>query len=385
MRIALFSEVYWPMVSGVSMTLLRLVNELQARGHVVRVYSATYPLPDGVPDRPEVFRCPSKPFFLAPDVQSTTIRQEAVTADLADFQPDLVHVLTEWTLGRRGLRAARELDIPIIMSAHTDYERYAASYGIGNWVAPAAWAYLRWFYRFGHKVLAPSRSYERFLNDRGIWHTGIWTRGVDATAFHPRFRSDAFRARYGVGPEGVLVSNIGRLAPEKNIGLLLDAWERLGAAKRGAQLLLVGQGLMEPAIRERALPDVHLLGTQHGADLSTAYASSDVFAFPSVTETFGNALLEAMACGVASVVADKGGQIEFVEPDGTSLVATSSDVESFGASLERLIGDAALRQRLGARARLVAEQRGWSEIYDQLLEDYAGTIAVRRDDALVAA
>ena len=118
---------------------------------------------------------------------------------------------------------------------------------------------------------------------------------------------------------------------------------------------------------------------------NTAYASSDLFAFPSVTETFGNALLEAMACGVASVVADKGGQIEFVEPDGTSLVATSSDVESFGASLERLIGDAAQRQRLGARARLVAEQRGWSEIYDQLLEDYAGTIAVRRDDALVAA
>ena len=385
MRIALFSEVYWPMVSGVSMTLLRLVNELQARGHQVRVYSATYPLPEGAVDRPEVYRCPSKPLFLAPDVQTTTVRQESITQDLAAFQPDVVHILTEWTLGRRGLRAARDLGVPIIMSAHTDYERYARSYGIGSWLAPAGWAYLRWFYHYGHRVLAPSRSYERLLNERGVWHTGIWTRGVDAEQFHPRFRSEAFRARYGVAPDGVLVSNIGRLAPEKNIDLLLDVWTQLGDRKQGAQLLLVGKGLMEPAILERALPDVHLLGMQHGEDLSTAYASTDVFAFPSVTETFGNVLLEAMACGTASVVARKGGQMEFVQPGATSLVAEPDDAQTLGDALARLIDEKELRQRLGRQSREVAELRTWPAIYDRLLADYGETIAAKRSLELAVA
>ena len=384
MRIALFSEVYWPMVSGVSLTLRRLVDALQARGHEVRVYSATYDLPPGVADRPEVFRCPSKPLFIAPEVHVTNVRQEEITGDLAAFQPDLVHLLTEWTLGRRGLRAARDLDVPLVMSAHTDYERYARDYGL-SFIVPAAWAYLRWFYRYAHKVLAPTAIYERHLNERGVWHTGIWTRGVDANAFNPRFRSEAFRARYGVGPDGVLVTNIGRLAPEKNIDLLLDAWARLGERKRGAQLLLVGQGLMEPMIRERNLPDVHLLGMQHGEDLATAYASADIFAFPSVTETFGNVLLEAMASGVASAVARKGGQMEFVQEGRTSLVAEPNDPQAFAEVLARLVADAPLRRALGAGARRMAEARGWDAIFDRLVVDYEEAIAAHRSAGVLAA
>src|SRR6185503_3649053 len=147
------------MVSGVGVTLLRLTDALQARGHAVRVYSATYALPDGVPDRPEVHRSPSVPFFLYPDVQWGFPRLREVVDDLAAFQPDIVHVATEFSLGIAGLKAARQLDLPLIESAHTDYDQYAARYGV-PWALRAGWHYLRWFYGQAHRVLCPSRIYE---------------------------------------------------------------------------------------------------------------------------------------------------------------------------------------------------------------------------------
>ena len=126
MRIALFSEVYWPMVSGVGVTLLRLVKALEGRGHELRVYSASYPIPKGYSDRPEVHRSPSIPLFLYPDVQWAFPRLRDVTEDLARFRPDVVHVATEFALGLAGLKAARQLKLPVIASAHTDYDKYAA-------------------------------------------------------------------------------------------------------------------------------------------------------------------------------------------------------------------------------------------------------------------
>lgn len=383
MRIAFFSEVYWPMVSGVSLTLKRTVDALQARGHVVRVYSCTYPLPQGQPDRPEVFRSPSKALFVAPEVQIASVGQLEVTTDLAEFQPDVVHVLTEWNMGRRGLRAARDLDLPIVMSAHTDYEAYASNYGL-KWVIPAGWAYLRWFYRHAHKVLCPSPQYERHLHERGVWHTGLWSRGVNPADFSPAFRSAAFRAAHGIGPDDVLVTYIGRVAPEKNIGLMLDAWEMLGDRRGTAKFLLVGDGLMDDEIRRRALPGVLRLGHQHGRALGTAYASADIYAFASVTETFGNSLLEAMASGLPSVVAAAGGVLDFAADGRTSLLARPGSAEHFARQLGRLLDDAALRRTLGEGALATARARTWDRVFDGLERDYQAAIAAGRGAELLA-
>ena len=188
MRIALFSEVYWPMVSGVGVTLLRLTKALQQRGHVVRVYSASYTLPPGQPDRPEVHRSPSVPLFLYPDVQWAFPRQRDIVEDLRAFQPDVAHVATEFAVGLAGLKAARQLRLPVIASAHTDYDKYAARYGV-EWAVRLGWHYLRWFYGQAYRVLCPSQMYQQHLRSRGVMHTGIWSRGVDPLEFHPRFRS----------------------------------------------------------------------------------------------------------------------------------------------------------------------------------------------------
>ena len=376
MRIALFSEVYWPMVSGVGVTLLRLTDALQARGHEVRVYSATYPLPEGVADRPEVHRSPSVPFFLYPDVQWAFPRLREVVDDLSAFRPDIVHVATEFSLGIAGVKAARQLGLPLIASAHTDYDQYAARYGV-TWALRAGWHYLRWFYGQAHRVLCPSRVYQESVHTHGVLHTGIWSRGVDPGVFAPRFRSESYRAGLGVGPDDLLVTYIGRIAREKNLGLLLEAWEMLAPERRGARLVLVGRGPLEDDLRRRKIPGVHVSGLLQGAALSAAYASADVFAFPSSTETFGNSLLEAMGSGLPSLVAASGGVLEFAEHGENAWLVEPDSAPAIADGLRRLLADAALRQRLAAGALRSARARDWATVYDRLLEDYRLAVAAK--------
>ena len=373
MRIAIFSEVYWPMVSGVGVTLLRLTEALQARGHELRVYSAAYALPDGQPDRPEVHRSPSVPLFLYPDVQWAFPRMRDVVDDLARFRPDVVHVATEFSLGIAGVKAARQLGFPLIASAHTDYDQYAARYGV-TWALRAGWHYLRWFYGQAHKVLCPSRIYEEHLHSRGVMHTGVWSRGVDPACFHPRFRSEAYRARFGVGPGDLLITYIGRIAREKNLELLIHAWETLAPVRGTAQLVLVGGGPLEDEIRRREVAGVHVTGLLQGRELSEAYASADAFTFPSPTETFGNSLLEAMGSGLPSLVAASGGVLEFSEHGGNAWLVAPDSAAAIVDGLERLLTDPALRRRLGHGGLETAAARDWDRVYDQLLADYAEAI-----------
>jgi len=375
LRIALFSEVYWPMVSGVGVTLLRLTEALQARGHQVRVYSATYPLPpEG--DRPEVRRSPSVPFFLYPDVQWAFPRLRDVVEDLSRFRPDVVHVATEFSLGIAGVKAARQLSVPIVASAHTDYDQYAVRYGV-TWALRAGWHYLRWFYGQAHRVLCPSRIYEEHLHSRGVTHTGVWSRGVDPGEFHPRFRSEAYRARFGVGANDLLVTYIGRIAREKNLELLLRAWETLVGSRGGAQLVLVGRGPLEDEIRRRELPGVHVTGLMKGRELAEAYASADIFTFPSPTETFGNSLLEAMGSGLPSLVAAAGGVLEFAEHGRNAWLVAPNSTEAITDGLGRLLADAALRRRLAEGALQTAGGRRWDVVYDRLVADYRAAASSR--------
>ena len=375
LRIALFSEVYWPMVSGVGVTLLRLTEALQARGHQVRVYSATYPLPpEG--DRPEVHRSPSVPFFLYPDVQWAFPRLRDVVEDLSRFRPDVVHVATEFSLGIAGVKAARQLGVPIVASAHTDYDQYAVRYGV-TWALRAGWHYLRWFYGQAHRVLCPSRIYEEHLHSRGVTHTGVWSRGVDPGEFHPRFRSEAYRARFGVGANDLLVTYIGRIAREKNLELLLRAWETLVGSRGGAQLVLVGRGPLEDEIRRRELPGVHVTGLMKGRELAEAYASADIFTFPSPTETFGNSLLEAMGSGLPSLVAAAGGVLEFAEHGRNAWLVAPNSTEAITDGLGRLLADAALRRRLAEGALQTAGERRWDVVYDRLVADYRAAASSR--------
>jgi glycosyltransferase involved in cell wall biosynthesis len=376
-RIALFSEVYWPMVSGVGVTLLRLTRALEERGHQLRVYSATYPLPKGQVDRPEVHRSPSIPLFLYPDVQWAFPRLRDVMDDVVRFRPDVVHVATEFTMGVAGLKVARQLRLPLIASSHTDYDKYAGRYGV-DWALRVGWHYLRWFYGHAHRVLTPSRIYQEHLHSRGVTHTGLWSRGVDPAFFHPRFRSDAYRRALGLGPRDLLVTYIGRIAREKNLAQLMEAWDALAPHRGSAQLALVGRGPLEEEIRRREIPGVHVAGLMHDRELSEAYASADIFVFPSATETFGNSLLEAMGSGLPCLAASAGGVLEFAKHGENAWLVAPNSAAALVEGLDGLMKDPALRRRLSDGALQTARQRGWDGVYDRLLEDYREAIESRR-------
>ncbi len=361
------------MVSGVGVTLRRLSDSLRARGHDVRVYSATYALPPGVSDRPEVHRSPSMPLFLYPDVQWAFPRSGELLEDAERFRPDLVHVATEFAMGLAGVKIARRLGVPVVASAHTNYDQYAGRYGV-DWAVNAGWRYLRWFYSQASLVLCPSSFYQDHLHGRGVNRTAIWTRGVDTSTFNPRHRDQAFRTGLGVGPDDLLVTYVGRLAREKNLDLLLDAWQALGARRGTAQLALVGRGPLAAAIERRNIPGVHVLGLLEGDALSVAYASADIFAFPSTTETFGNVLVESMASGIPSVTAAAGGVMEFARHGDNAWLVTPGSMDALTEGLGRLLNDGALRRRLAAGALRTASERRWDAIDDLLIRDYRDVI-----------
>lgn len=368
-RIAIFSEVYWPMVSGVSLVLQRLVAALEQRGHVVRVYAPAYTLPRGSGDLRHVFRVPSRRLFIYPDVQWGMPQWQTIRADFAAFRPDLVHVATEFAMGTTGLRLAREFNVPIVASAHTDYESYSSRYGL-EWLMRAGWPYLRWFYSHALRVYCPSHHYQRHLQRRGVRHTGIWSRGVDLELFSPAHRSDAMRQSLGIAHDQPMVLHVGRLAAEKNIPLLLEAWERIGPARGNARLVLVGTGPLEASLRASAPRDVIIAGLRRGHELSRLYASADLFAFPSSTETFGNVLLEAMASGLPSLAARAGGILDFAIHDLNAWLVEPDDVESLSRGLLTMLGDPAVRERLANGAATTARERDWSRIFDRLELEY---------------
>jgi glycosyltransferase involved in cell wall biosynthesis len=263
----------------------------------------------------------------------------------------------------------RRLGVPLVASAHTNYDQYAGRYGM-DWLVRPGWHYLRWLYGHADVVLCPSRFYQGYLEERGIGRTALWTRGVDTDTFSPRHRDAAYRTALGAGPDDLLVTYVGRIAREKNLDLLLDAWGALGDRRRGARLALVGRGPLAEPIRRRNIPGVHVIGLLEGQALSAAYASADLFVFPSTTETFGNVLAEAMASGLPSVAANAGGVVEFARHGENSWLVAPGSAEALAGGLDRLLGDAALRRRLAAAALRTAAERRWDAIDDRLIEDY---------------
>jgi phosphatidylinositol alpha 1,6-mannosyltransferase len=357
------------MVSGVGVTLRRLVDALLSRGHVVRVYAPAYPLPAGHADRPEVHRSSSIPLFLYPDVHWAFPRYRAVLDDVARFNPDIIHLATEFAMGVTGTKIARQLGVPAIASAHTDYERYASRYNL-DWFMRAGWSYLRWFYRQASTVLCPSSFYQHHLNTRGVSNTGIWSRGVDADRFHPMHRREEYRQQLGIAPGDTLVTYVGRIAREKDLDLLVQAWQLLRPDTR-RKLVLVGRGPLQNELRKMRVRGVILTGLKHGVELSAAYASSDVFVFPSTTETFGNVLLEGMASGLPCLAASAGGILEFARHESNAWLVEPHSATAIASGLETLITDADLRFHLGIGARRTAVERSWEPVFDALVADYA--------------
>jgi glycosyltransferase involved in cell wall biosynthesis len=363
MRIALITETFLPNVNGVVTTLCRLLEHLRARGHEALLFA-----PDGSPTSyagAEIVPLRGMPLPQYPELRLTP-PQPGITPLLRRFRPDVVHLAGVVALGATGRFAAARVGAPLIGAYHTDIPAYSAHYGLG-FLRELAYSYLRWVHNGCALTLCPSRATLDDLRSHGFRRLRLWGRGVDTQQFHPRFRSDAWRARVGAQPGERVLLYVGRLATEKKIDLLAEALPQIP----NSRLVLVGDGPARTALERRlAGMPAHFAGYLRGTELATAYASADLFVFPSDTETFGQVIQEAMASGLPVAAARAGGAIDLVREQITGALFTPGSAADLRRCVVQLLTDPARLATLGAAGRSVAEQRSWSRVLDELLEHY---------------
>ena len=375
LRLALFTGNYNHIEDGVSRTLGRLVGYLEGQGHAVLVIGPTVDAPPMY--QPGTFvAAPSVAFPARPEYRLTTGFPRALRARVESFRPHLVHIASPDVLGHRAVTWGRRQGLPVVSTYHTHFPSYLGYWG-PRWLEPAAWAVARRFYGRCDEVYVPTPTLLDELRDHGIDTTlRLWPRGVDLGHFTPAHRSDAWRASQGFSPSDTVVAFISRLVKEKGLNVFVDVIRRLQAGSAPVRALVVGDG-PERASLENELPGAVFTGHLGGVELATAYASSDVFLFPSETETFGNVTLEAMASGLAVVAADAAGTASLVDDGTTGLLCPPRDHDAFLEATRRVVRDADLRARLGAAAVEAARHYDWAEVLGRMVAYYRGVIAGR--------
>lgn len=376
LRVALITSSYNYIADGVALTLNRLVGHLQREGARVLVAAPVGRIA-AVDHVGELVAAPSAPIPFRSEYRMALGLTPALRRRLEAFDPTVVHVATPDLLGRQALSFARARGTPVVASYHTRYEAYLKDYGLA-FLEELVGAWVRRFYAACDEVYVPSASMARHLAETGFAdNVRLWPRGVDLVRFHPRQRDETWREALGVDAARPIIAFVGRLVREKRLDTLVDALGRLAAAGIPHQALIVGEG-PDRAILERALPTAVFTGFLTGEALARAYASADIFLFPSDTESFGNVTLEAMASGLPAVAADATGSRCLVENRVTGFLAAPGDGAAFAAALARLATDPDLRRGMGEAARLRSQAFSWDRAMAAILDRYlvlAGTRA----------
>lgn len=378
--IVFVTETYPPEVNGVAMTIHRLCQGLARRQHMVQlirprqspdeapasgarfeeVLSRGLPIPRyeglrfGLPSRGELFRLWSH------------------------RRPDIVHIVTEGPLGWSALSVARKLKLPVSASFHTNFDIYSRHYGVG-WLQGPVDALLRKFHNRADLTFVPTDALLRDLAARGFNKLEVLARGVDTALFSPARRSAALRSEWGCADDDLVVIVVGRVAPEKNLPLAIKAWQGLRVCRPEARLVIVGDGPERHELQRRH-PDVRCIGVRTGEALAACYASADLFLFPSLTETFGNVTLEAMASGLPVVAYRHAAAAEVIRDGIDGMLAVPGDEERFIAAATEIAADQQRLASLGQAARQRVGTIDWERIHDSFAERLGEL--VRRHDRL---
>jgi glycosyltransferase involved in cell wall biosynthesis len=301
------------------------------------------------------------------------------------FQPDLVHIATEATLGLSVLRFALRRRLKVVSSFHTNFDQYSRHYRVG-WARGAIERYLRWFHNRTQETYVPSRATIAQLEQLGFERLVLWQRGVDATMFRPdRPGRQEIRRALGWSPDDPVIGYVSRIAPEKNVDYLAEALAIVAARRPDVRMLMVGDGPSRAALERRLGASARFVGYKTGQDVADHYAAADIFAFSSLTETFGNVVLEAKASGLPVVALRAGGVGETVQPGETGLLVEPTEPpDRLAAALLSLVERPDERRRMGESARRYAESQSWDAIMSGLRDRYLSIIEQPRDSVLSA-
>lgn len=372
MRIALATGNYHHVPDGVALTLNRLVAYLLANGHEVLVFAPE------VPDPPikHVGRMVAVPSFPMPGRNEYRITwglgPKGYDA-IREFKPDLIHLATPDMAAVQLIFWAKTRNIPVVASYHTHFTSYMGYYRL-EWTVPLIWALFRWFYGTARAVYVPSQSMADVLEGYGIdKNIHIWARGVETDLFSPEKRNLAWRRVLGVADSDVLITFVSRLVWEKDLESVIQTFTRLHEECTRVKTMIIGEGPAMNHLRA-ALPKTLFAGYLSGEDLAQGYASSDVFLFPSTTETFGNVTLEALACGLPAVVANASGNRSLVSNNRNGFLIPPYDVGEYVRLIKLLVNDDAKRAEMSRQAREFAMGYTWDSINGGLVANYEAVV-----------
>ena len=365
---ALFTGNYNYIKDGVALTLNRLVAFLEKRGVPVLVFAPVAETP-AFESVGELVPVPSFAIPTRKEYRIATGLPAAQRKRLEAFRPTLFHIAVPDILGYQALKLAERWNVPVVASYHTRYDTYLRFYGLGL-VEKLGQRYMRNFYNRVRRVYPPSESMAEIIRQDGqSQHVEVWARGVDSELFSPDKRDMAWRRSLGMADDEVAVSFAGRLVKEKNVAIYTRVMNALAAKGLKVKPLVIGDGPEMTAMRA-GLRNGVFAGFLHGEQLARAYASSDIFFFPSESETFGNVTLEAMASGLPAVNAIASGSNSLVTEGETGHLVSARDEQGLAAKLEALVQDESLRNKMGAAARQRALTFSWDHILSGLLDSY---------------
>lgn len=364
MRIALLTETFLPKFDGVVKSLCHLLDHLAEHGHESLLLA-----PEGSPSMyaaTPVIQMKSQRLMFYPEFRLVLPAQD-ISLELDEFAPDLIHLVSPFSLGFLGAKYARKNDIPLVASYQTDLPGYLERWGVG-FLSQSMEKYLFWLHQQAHLNLAPSHVTQQELIQKGYPNVRLWTRGVDSSLFNPNRFDPAMREFLLDGrSDGPLLLYVGRLSREKQVEMLRPVLDILPEAR----LSIVGDGPyrrnLESVFKDTA---TKFTGYLFGEDLAKAYASADIFVFTGANETFGNVVLEAMAAGLPVVAPNSGGVMDMVKPYETGLLFDTDDQEALVNAVQQMIVSRGMREKISRSVRQFALTFSWEEILNRLLDDY---------------
>ena len=377
LRIAVVTETWPPEVNGVAMTLAKLVQGLSHRNHDVQLIrprqtKTDSPMSDSsleevlmrgmpIPRYPELkLGLPSKKTL----VKTWTLRR-----------PDVVHIATEGPLGWSALQAAKVLKLPVTSDFRTNFQSYSKHYGVG-WLRKPIVAYLRKFHNATACTMVPTRELMRTLSQNGFANLKVVSRGVDTKLFNISKRDTSLRSSWGATDDTKVLISVGRMAPEKNLDQVLKAYEALQVTGQAFKLVMVGDGPLKEQFQKR-YPEIIFPGMLSQSNLAAYYASSDLFIFPSQTETFGNVTLEALASGIPVLAFDCAAARDWVQTGVNGWLVAENNPEGFADQAVTIFNSKDLLGQITQSTRQQVVHLDWDQIAEQVESVFWDAIRIR--------
>lgn len=369
LRVAYFAGTMRPEHDGVTRVLYRLIGYLNEQKIENKFFSPIVPAPNEQPT--QFHKIPSVTFPLYRDYQFAMPGIRHFSEELLAFNPDIIHINSPCPLGYAAVKFGRRHHVPVVATYHTHFASYAKYYHM-SMLAGLSWKYIRSLYNDCERVFVPSRPILDELAAHGLNTLEFLPHGVDTNAFNPQAYSGEWKKRIGAERKLVLLF-AGRLVWEKDLKTLAQAYALLTAKRNDVAFVLAGDGPVREELT-RMMPKAIFLGHQSKHSLATAYASSDVFVFPSTTETFGNVTLEAMAAGLPPVCARAGGAYGIIEPERTGLLAEPRCPHDLVEKIGSLLDHPEKRSAIRSAALSFARTQQWENIFDRMIGCYEQTI-----------